>query len=143
MHACLLSYCYTNMIGLYLKKFFPFWLVTFHQKDYGREGRRCHLILCLAFKESHIKSETHVLLFPPMSRFCVKISFSTIQPKITILGPYVYHGEYMSTRYELFDLVLIFLVYCFSHQCQVFMIRSVSPLPYKPCLPHLVHLLII
>jgi hypothetical protein len=43
------------------------------------KGRRCHLILCLAFKESHIKSETHVLLFPPMSRLCDKISFSTLK----------------------------------------------------------------
>jgi hypothetical protein len=95
----------TDMIGLYLKELFLLLTCNISSKRLWKRGRRCHLILCLAFKESHIKSETHVLLFPPMSRLCDKISVSTI------LGPYVYHGEHMSTRYELSDLVLIFLVY--------------------------------
>jgi hypothetical protein len=67
------------MIGLYLKELFLLLTCNISSKRLWKRGRRCHLILCLAFKESHIKSETHVLLFPPMSRLCDKISFSTLK----------------------------------------------------------------
>ena len=58
MHTCFLPYGdYLIVTPIWLdyiwRSYFSFWL---HQKDYGREGKRCHLILCLAFKESHIKT---------------------------------------------------------------------------------------
>jgi hypothetical protein len=62
-----------------------------------------------------------------MSGFCFQINFSiTIQPRLTIFGPHIDHGQYMSARHVSPDLELIFSLMTLLYLCQVLVIRLVS-----------------
>ena len=110
-----------------------FWLNRFH---HNHTTFGAHIDHSIYMSARHMSVDLYFLFM--VYWFCLIYVFFmlwsvsiAIQSRFTIFGRHIDYRGYMWAIYVSLDNDLIFMVYWLLNLCQVFMIMSLSPLPYK------------